>query len=103
MFAIEEFPQLREIVDQGFDNPANVEIVSSWNLLSITLKIWSVCVQVSSQYYLQLVIAMDFLNLILFAGFLVACNVMEIDGAIYFQVQKLLCFRHQSDKTLSLM
>nr|ASQ40926.1 geranyl pyrophosphate synthase 1 [Pelargonium graveolens] len=26
LFAMEEFPQLREVVDQGFDNPANVEI-----------------------------------------------------------------------------
>ncbi|XP_071721642.1 solanesyl diphosphate synthase 3, chloroplastic/mitochondrial-like isoform X2 [Rutidosis leptorrhynchoides] len=26
LFAIEEFPQLREILDQGFDNPENVDI-----------------------------------------------------------------------------
>ncbi|XP_062178380.1 solanesyl-diphosphate synthase 1, mitochondrial-like isoform X1 [Phragmites australis] len=26
LYAIEEFPQLHEVVDQGFDNPANVEL-----------------------------------------------------------------------------
>lgn len=28
LFAIEEFPQLREVVDRGFKNPADVDIVS---------------------------------------------------------------------------
>ena len=28
LYAMEEFPQLHEVVDQGFDNPANVELVS---------------------------------------------------------------------------
>ena len=28
LFAMEEFPELREIVEQGFDDPSNVEIVS---------------------------------------------------------------------------
>lgn len=28
LFAIEEFPQLSEVVDRGFDNPADVDIVS---------------------------------------------------------------------------
>ena len=27
LFAMEEFPELREIVEQGFDDPANVEMV----------------------------------------------------------------------------
>ncbi|KAM3193606.1 hypothetical protein ACQJBY_070307 [Aegilops geniculata] len=26
LYAMEEFPQLQDVVDQGFDNPANVEI-----------------------------------------------------------------------------
>jgi geranyl diphosphate synthase len=30
LYAMEEFPQLLEVVDQGFGNPANVEIVSSY-------------------------------------------------------------------------
>ena len=30
LYAMEEFPQLQDVVDQGFDNPANVEIVSSY-------------------------------------------------------------------------
>lgn len=30
LYAIEEFPQLQEVVDRGFDNPANIEIVSSY-------------------------------------------------------------------------
>jgi hypothetical protein len=30
LYAMEEFPQLQEVVDRGFDNPANVEIVSSF-------------------------------------------------------------------------
>lgn len=30
LYAIEEFPQLQEVVDRGFDNPANVEIVSGY-------------------------------------------------------------------------
>lgn len=35
LFAIEEFPQLSEVVDRGFDNPADVDIVSilSTNIL----------------------------------------------------------------------
>lgn len=28
LFAMEEFPQLRAIVDEGFENPANIELVS---------------------------------------------------------------------------
>lgn len=28
LFAMEEFPQLRTIVDEGFENPANVDLVS---------------------------------------------------------------------------
>ena len=28
LFAMEEFPQLRAIVDEGFENPANVDLVS---------------------------------------------------------------------------
>lgn len=31
---MEEFPQLRAVVEQGFDNPANVELVSLYNLLA---------------------------------------------------------------------
>jgi len=27
---MEEFPQLHEVVDSGFDNPANVELVSNY-------------------------------------------------------------------------
>jgi geranyl diphosphate synthase len=27
LFAMEEFPQLREIVEQGFDDPSNVDVV----------------------------------------------------------------------------
>lgn len=30
LYAMEEFPQLHDVVDQGFDNPANVEIVSNY-------------------------------------------------------------------------
>lgn len=30
LYAMEEFPQLQEVVDRGFDNPANIEIVSSY-------------------------------------------------------------------------
>lgn len=33
LFAIEEFPQLREVVDRGFKNPADVDIVSVSSLL----------------------------------------------------------------------
>jgi hypothetical protein len=28
LYAMEEFPQLHDVVDQGFDNPANVDLVS---------------------------------------------------------------------------
>lgn len=28
LFAMEEFPQLRLIVNEGFENPANIELVS---------------------------------------------------------------------------
>ena len=28
LFAMEEFPQLRAVVDRGFDNPADVDLVS---------------------------------------------------------------------------
>lgn len=28
LFAMEEYPQLRDIVDQGFDDPRNVDLVS---------------------------------------------------------------------------
>lgn len=28
LFAMEEFPQLRTVVERGFDNPENVNIVS---------------------------------------------------------------------------
>lgn len=28
LFAIEEYPELRSIVDRGFDNPTNVDLVS---------------------------------------------------------------------------
>lgn len=27
LFAMEEFPQLREIIEQGFDDPSNVDVV----------------------------------------------------------------------------
>ena len=30
LYAMEEFPQLHEVVDSGFDNPANVELVSNY-------------------------------------------------------------------------
>jgi len=30
LYAIEEFPQLQEVVDRGFDNSANIEIVSNY-------------------------------------------------------------------------
>jgi geranyl diphosphate synthase len=30
LYAMEEFPQLHDVVDQGFDNPANVELVSNF-------------------------------------------------------------------------
>lgn len=29
LFAMEEFPQLREVINQGFHNPANIEVVST--------------------------------------------------------------------------
>ena len=29
LFAMEEFPQLREVINQGFDKPANIDIVST--------------------------------------------------------------------------
>jgi hypothetical protein len=29
LYAMEEFPELHDVVDQGFDNPANVELVSN--------------------------------------------------------------------------
>lgn len=28
LFAMEEFPELHEVVDRGFDDPANVDVVS---------------------------------------------------------------------------
>jgi hypothetical protein len=41
LYAMEEFPQLHEVVDRGFDNPANVELVSKslWitNMLSLII------------------------------------------------------------------
>lgn len=30
LYAMEEFPQLNEVVDRGFDNPENVELVSNY-------------------------------------------------------------------------
>nr|DAD37303.1 TPA_asm: hypothetical protein HUJ06_007944 [Nelumbo nucifera] len=36
LFAIEEFPQLREVVDRGFDKPSDVDLVS----LNFCLSIW---------------------------------------------------------------
>lgn len=36
LFAMEEFPQLRAVVDQGFENPANVDIVSAQASLSVS-------------------------------------------------------------------
>ena len=30
LFAIEEFPELRPIVDRGFDEPGDVDLVSAW-------------------------------------------------------------------------
>jgi hypothetical protein len=45
LYAMEEFPQLHDVVDQGFDNPANVELVSNYfnqeRLLSFQLFILS--------------------------------------------------------------
>jgi hypothetical protein len=45
LYAMEEFPQLHDVIDQGFDNPANVELVSNYLyqewLLSISLFIHS--------------------------------------------------------------
>ena len=32
LYAMEEFPQLHEVVDSGFDNPANVELVSNYSV-----------------------------------------------------------------------
>ena len=36
---MEEFPQLRAVVDRGFDNPADVNLVSFYLLLHILCKI----------------------------------------------------------------
>lgn len=30
LFAIEEFPELRPVVDRGFDKPGDVDLVSPW-------------------------------------------------------------------------
>lgn len=37
LFAIEEFPELRPIVDRGFDKPGDVDLVSPWYLRFFTL------------------------------------------------------------------
>lgn len=39
---MEEFPQLRAVVEQGFDNPANVEIVSLYNLTQMYFLVFEV-------------------------------------------------------------
>lgn len=36
LFAIEEFPQLLAVVQQGFDEPENVEIVSLYDFFALT-------------------------------------------------------------------
>ena len=39
LYAMEEFPQLCEVVDRGFDNPADVNLVSFYLKLHILCKI----------------------------------------------------------------
>ena len=38
LFAMEEFPQLREIIEQGFDDPSNVNMVCIENVPPLSCK-----------------------------------------------------------------